>query len=88
MGALHQPEPTGQGPQPVRQPLFAPVDGRRRRGGRLTTMLASFASVFRAMRVRLGWSSTPLVLLLIVIGAILALIAFAQPLAPFLYPLF
>jgi hypothetical protein len=84
-----QPEPRIESSAPpVRRGLFAPAVRRRRRFARMAAAFGSACSVFGAMRQRLGWWSTPLVFLLLLLGLVLILIAFAQPLAPFLYPLF
>jgi hypothetical protein len=75
-------------PRSGRAPLFAPVRARRSLFARLAAVFEVFRQVHRSMRERLGVWSLPLVFLLLVLGVALILIAFVQPLAPFLYPLF
>ena len=63
------------------------VQGARPRGSWLWVGLSTTALVVKAFpRVRMGWL-VPLVLLLLVLAAALALLGAAGPLAPFIYPL-
>ena len=81
------PDPRDLEPR-CREPLFAPVHERRNLGSRLAAVWDVFRQVHRGMHERLGVWSLPLVFLLLLLGVALILIAFVQPLAPFLYPLF